>query len=137
MCCASPHKCPTSPPPLPCQRAFHKDGPRILKNIQTFAKAGVERLIFLAPEGTIADPGVESDEVGPTSCAVVPIQKSHGAVLAAAEANERAIVAVGQCRHATTRVLGPLCSLGMYQGGCEVRPPPPPLCFPFIRTGLH
>jgi len=38
-------------------RAFHKDGPRIAKNIESFIASGVERLIFLAPEGFIADPG--------------------------------------------------------------------------------
>ena len=44
------------------QRAFHKDAPRILKNIATFKKAGIERCIFLAPEGTIVDPGMADDE---------------------------------------------------------------------------
>ena len=38
-------------------RAFHKDGPRIQANIEGFHASGVERLIFLAPEGFIADPG--------------------------------------------------------------------------------
>ena len=38
-------------------RAFHKDGPRIESNIETFHRSGIERLIFLAPEGFIADPG--------------------------------------------------------------------------------
>ena len=40
-------------------RAFHKDGPRIESNIETFHRSGIERLIFLAPEGFIADPGSE------------------------------------------------------------------------------
>lgn len=44
------------------QRAFHKDGPRILDNIKRFHDSGVQRCIFLAPEGTIADPGSASDE---------------------------------------------------------------------------
>lgn len=44
------------------QRAFHKDGPRILKNIATFNKEGIDRCIFLAPEGTIVDPGMPDDE---------------------------------------------------------------------------
>lgn len=38
-------------------RTFDKDAPRILRNIESFHKSGIERLIFLAPEGFIADPG--------------------------------------------------------------------------------
>lgn len=38
-------------------RTFDKDAPRILRNIASFHKSGIERLIFLAPEGFIADPG--------------------------------------------------------------------------------
>lgn len=41
------------------QRAFHKDKPRILDNIKEHHDSGVKRLIFLAPEGTIADPGID------------------------------------------------------------------------------
>ena len=37
-------------------RAFHHDGPRIQANIDSFHKTGTERLIFLAPEGFIANP---------------------------------------------------------------------------------
>lgn len=45
-----------------------QDGPRILKNIRGFAAAGIERLIMLAPEGTIADPGVAADEAYVAEC---------------------------------------------------------------------
>lgn len=41
------------------QRAFHKDRPRIIANINGFHESGVERVLFLAPEGTIADPGLD------------------------------------------------------------------------------
>jgi len=44
------------------QRTFHRDRPRIMKNINGFHKDKVERLLFLAPEGAIADPGSEADE---------------------------------------------------------------------------
>jgi len=37
-------------------RAFHKDGPNIVGNIRSYQKSGIKRLIFLAPEGFIADP---------------------------------------------------------------------------------
>ena len=37
-------------------RAFDKDAARILSNIRTFHRSGIERLIFFAPEGFIADP---------------------------------------------------------------------------------
>mmetsp|Transcript_19036 Transcript_19036/g.24836 ORF Transcript_19036/g.24836 Transcript_19036/m.24836 type:complete len:412 (+) Transcript_19036:85-1320(+) len=45
------------------QRAFHKDRPRILDNINNFHKSKVERVLFLAPEGTIADPGIDEEYV--------------------------------------------------------------------------
>ena len=43
------------------RRTFHRDGPRILDNIKSFQEAKVDRVIFLAPEGAIVDPGVEKD----------------------------------------------------------------------------
>ena len=43
------------------ERTFHRDGPRILDNIKSFKEAKVDRVIFLAPEGAIVDPGVEKD----------------------------------------------------------------------------
>ena len=43
------------------RRTFHRDGPRILDNIKSFKEAKVDRVIFLAPEGAIVDPGVEKD----------------------------------------------------------------------------
>jgi len=45
------------------QRAFHKDRPRILDNISAFHKSKVDRVLFLAPEGTIADPDVDDEYV--------------------------------------------------------------------------
>jgi 1-acyl-sn-glycerol-3-phosphate acyltransferase len=45
------------------QRAFHKDRPRILDNISNFHKSKVDRVLFLAPEGTIADPGLDDEYV--------------------------------------------------------------------------
>lgn len=45
------------------QRAFHKDRPRILDNISNFHKSKVDRILFLAPEGTIADPGLDDEYV--------------------------------------------------------------------------
>lgn len=39
------------------RRAFHKDRPLIEGNIRSFHQSNVKRLIFLAPEGFIADPG--------------------------------------------------------------------------------
>jgi 1-acyl-sn-glycerol-3-phosphate acyltransferase len=50
------------------QRAFHKDSQRILDNITDFKKIGVERCLFLAPEGTIADPGAPDDEAYIADC---------------------------------------------------------------------
>lgn len=44
------------------KRAFHKDGPLIEGNIKSFHKSNTTRLIFLAPEGFIADPGSEVGE---------------------------------------------------------------------------
>jgi len=38
-------------------RAFDKDRTRIEKNIQSFHRDGVRRLMFVAPEGFVADPG--------------------------------------------------------------------------------
>ena len=37
-------------------RAFHKDGPNIVRNIKSYHKSGIHRLIFFAPEGFVADP---------------------------------------------------------------------------------
>ena len=51
-------------------RAFHKDGPRIENNIDTFHRSGVDRLIFLAPEGFIADPGTSIGEAYIEDCDV-------------------------------------------------------------------
>mmetsp|Transcript_7710 Transcript_7710/g.14545 ORF Transcript_7710/g.14545 Transcript_7710/m.14545 type:complete len:446 (-) Transcript_7710:205-1542(-) len=45
------------------QRAFHKDRPRIIANIKGFHESGVRRLLFLAPEGTIADPGLDDEYI--------------------------------------------------------------------------
>jgi len=50
------------------QRAFHKDGPRILRNIKRFHDSDIQRCIFLAPEGAIADPGVAEDEAYIRNC---------------------------------------------------------------------
>ena len=49
-------------------RAFDKDAPRILRNIQSFHKSGIKRLIFLAPEGFIADPGSAAGENYVSDC---------------------------------------------------------------------
>ena len=43
------------------RRTFHRDGPRITRNIESFHAAGVDRVLFLAPEGAIVDPGVPRD----------------------------------------------------------------------------
>jgi hypothetical protein len=42
-------------------RAFHKDSGRIESNIAEFHKSGIKRMLFIAPEGFIADP---KDPVG-------------------------------------------------------------------------
>lgn len=44
------------------RRAFHRDRPRIIENIEGFSKSGIDRIIFVAPEGTVADPGRAPDE---------------------------------------------------------------------------
>jgi hypothetical protein len=51
------------------QRAFHKDSKRILDNIAMFKKIGVDRCLFLAPEGTVADPGRPDDDAYIHECA--------------------------------------------------------------------
>ncbi|KAJ1452597.1 hypothetical protein M885DRAFT_308578 [Pelagophyceae sp. CCMP2097] len=43
------------------RRTFHKDAARIRANVEAFRTAGVDRMIFLAPEGAIVDPGVPGD----------------------------------------------------------------------------
>ena len=43
------------------RRTFHRDGPRITRNIEKFHASGVDRVLFLAPEGAIVDPGVPRD----------------------------------------------------------------------------
>jgi len=45
------------------QRAFLKDRPQITSNIESFHDSGATRLLLLAPEGTIADPGLDDDYV--------------------------------------------------------------------------
>ncbi|KAJ8614050.1 hypothetical protein CTAYLR_005841 [Chrysophaeum taylorii] len=44
------------------RRAFHRDGARIRANVSSFHEAGVDRMMFVAPEGAIVDPGVPKDE---------------------------------------------------------------------------
>uniref|UniRef100_A0A7S2SSK6 Phospholipid/glycerol acyltransferase domain-containing protein n=1 Tax=Rhizochromulina marina TaxID=1034831 RepID=A0A7S2SSK6_9STRA len=50
------------------QRTFHRDRPRIIQNIEGFHRDGIQRIIFLAPEGAIADPGCEADEKYVAQC---------------------------------------------------------------------
>lgn len=38
-------------------RAFHQDGPRIASNVASYKASAISRLLFLAPEGFVADPG--------------------------------------------------------------------------------
>mmetsp|Transcript_3997 Transcript_3997/g.5612 ORF Transcript_3997/g.5612 Transcript_3997/m.5612 type:complete len:520 (-) Transcript_3997:527-2086(-) len=50
------------------RRTFHRDARRINQNIQAFHKANVSRMIFVAPEGAIVDPGVSKDAIYVTQC---------------------------------------------------------------------
>lgn len=43
-------------------RTFHRDHKRILDNLRSFHEAKVSRMLFVAPEGAIVDPGVVRDE---------------------------------------------------------------------------
>jgi len=43
------------------RRTFHRDEKRIRSNIRSFKDASVDRVLFLAPEGAIVDPGVAKD----------------------------------------------------------------------------
>ena len=44
------------------RRTFHRDAQRISSNIAAFHAARVHRMIFVAPEGAIVDPGIEKDD---------------------------------------------------------------------------
>lgn len=50
------------------RRTFHRDGKRIAANLQSFHEAGVRRMIFVAPEGAIVDPGVAKDAAYVSLC---------------------------------------------------------------------
>jgi len=57
-------------------RAFHKDAPNIQRNIATYHSSRVERLLFLAPEGYIADPGCAEGAAYIANCDA--FMESHG-----------------------------------------------------------
>ena len=50
------------------RRTFHRDAGRIKENIKSFHRACVDRILFLAPEGAIVDPGVERDAEYVANC---------------------------------------------------------------------
>lgn len=50
------------------RRTFHRDSVRIARNICSFHEADVTRMIFVAPEGAIVDPGVAKDQEYVSQC---------------------------------------------------------------------
>lgn len=50
------------------RRTFHRDGRRIRDNLRGFHDARVDRMMFVAPEGAIVDPGVAKDDEYVAQC---------------------------------------------------------------------